>query len=119
MKLAFYSLVIEVIYIKKIINIEWYRIFLHTAKLLNLTKAAQELHITQPSVSYALKQLEAILGVKLFTRQSKGVLLTSEGLALLEFVEQSFSLLDAGENKLLSLKNLATGELRIGASGPL
>ncbi|QYR23876.1 LysR family transcriptional regulator [Paenibacillus sp. sptzw28] len=100
-------------------NTEWYRIFLYTAKAGNLTKAAQELHITQPSVSYTLKQLEAGLGVKLFNRLSKGVRLTPEGAALLEYVEQSLSLLDAGERKIQSLKDLASGELRIGASGPV
>ncbi|MBP1989939.1 LysR family transcriptional regulator [Paenibacillus eucommiae] len=100
-------------------NMEWYRIFLYAARLGNLTRAAEELHITQPSVSYALKQLEAGLGVKLFNRISKGIKLTSEGIALLEYVEQSFSLLHAGESKVHSLKNLAAGELRIGASGPI
>lgn len=54
------------------INLEWYRIFYHTAKAGNLTKAAQELFITQPSVSYAIKQMEEAFGVKLFHRQSKG-----------------------------------------------
>lgn len=97
---------------------EWYRIFLYTAKLGNLTKAAQELHITQPSVSYAIKQLEEILGVKLFDRLSKGVVLTSEGRALFDYVKQSFALLDAGEKRIQSLKRLKAGELRIGASGP-
>ncbi|RCW42305.1 LysR family transcriptional regulator [Paenibacillus prosopidis] len=102
-----------------IMNMEWYRIFLHTAKVENLTRAAQELHITQPSVSYAIKQLEAALEVKLFDRMSKGVKLTAEGLALLEYVEKSFSILEAGERQLQSLKNLTAGELRIGASGPI
>ncbi|GGG14700.1 LysR family transcriptional regulator [Paenibacillus abyssi] len=100
-------------------NMEWYRIFLHTAKLGNLTKAAHELHITQPSVSYAIKQLEAELGVKLFDRMSKGVALTTEGSALLEYVEKSFSFIDAGENKIRSLRELTAGELRIGANGPV
>jgi DNA-binding transcriptional LysR family regulator len=57
--------------------------------------------------------------VKLFNRLSKGVRLTPEGAALLEYVEQSLSLLDAGERKIQSLKDLASGELRIGASGPV
>lgn len=101
------------------VNIELYRIFLHTARLGNLTKAAQQLHITQPSVSYAIKQLESRLEVKLFDRLSKGVQLTPEGSALLEYVEQSFALLKAGEEKIANLKNLSSGELRVGASGPM
>lgn len=100
-------------------NLEWYRIFLHTAKLGNLTKAALELHVTQPSVSYAIKQLEEGFGVKLFDRLSKGVALTAEGTALLEYVEQSLALLDSGERKMAALKMMEGGELRIGASAPI
>lgn len=118
-KLKFRSLSIEVIYINRMISTEWYRIFLATAKLGNLTKAAQELHITQPSVSYAIKQLESTLAVKLFDRLPKGVSLTTEGRELLDYVEKSFALLEAGEHKLRALKDLASGELRIGASGPM
>ena len=51
-----------------ILNTEWYRVFLHAAETSNLTKAAQNLHMTQPSVSYAIKQLEEALGVGLFDR---------------------------------------------------
>lgn len=100
-------------------NLEWYRIFLHTARAGNLTRAAQELHITQPSVSYAIKQMEEELGVKLFHRLSKGVKLTTEGEALFTYVQQSFSLLYAGEETLQNLKALTDGELRIGASDSL
>ncbi|SDD33107.1 DNA-binding transcriptional regulator, LysR family [Paenibacillus sp. UNCCL117] len=100
-------------------NLEWYRIFLQTARHGNLTKAAQELHITQPSVSYALKQMEQSLGIKLFNRLSKGVELTQEGRALLGYVEQSFSLLDAAQEHVQKLKQLTEGELRIGASESL
>ncbi|WP_409342402.1 LysR family transcriptional regulator [Paenibacillus sp. MBLB4367] len=100
-------------------NLEWYRIFLHTAKTGNLTKAAQALYMTQPSVSYAIKQLEEALGVKLFQRFSRGVALTAEGRALYHYVEQSFALLDTGEQKLHALKAFAGGELRLGASDSL
>ncbi|MFF2887256.1 LysR family transcriptional regulator [Paenibacillus sp. NPDC057967] len=101
------------------INLEWYRIFLQTAKQGNLTKAAQQLHITQPSVSYAIKQMEDALGLKLFHRMSKGVSLTEEGRSLLAYVEQSFLLLDAGQHYIREMKQLNEGELRIGASDSL
>lgn len=100
-------------------NLEWYRIFLHTAHKGNLTKAALELHITQPSVSYAIKQMEETLGLKLFHRLSKGVELTAEGRALLKYVEQSFTLLDAAQKHVQDLKQLTEGEIRIGASDSL
>ncbi|WJH36665.1 LysR family transcriptional regulator [Paenibacillus sp. CC-CFT747] len=45
----------------------------------NFTQAAEDLHMTQPSVSYAVKQLEDSLGIKLYYRMSKGVRLTAEG----------------------------------------
>jgi len=101
------------------INTEWYRIFLVTARAGNLTKAAQSLFITQPSVSYTIKQLEEKLGVVLFQRMSKGVVLTAEGQSLLAYVEQSMALLDAGERRMDSLRRLAGGELRVGASDSL
>ncbi|MCQ6559320.1 LysR family transcriptional regulator [Paenibacillus mendelii] len=101
------------------INLEWYRIFLHTAKAGNLTKAAQELYITQPSVSYAIKQLEEELQLKLFHRLSKGVELTAEGRTLLGYVERSLTLLDAGQQQMDAMKRLAAGELRVGASDSL
>lgn len=101
------------------IHLEWYRIFLHTARHRNLTKAAKELHITQPSVSYAIKQMEEALGLKLFYRLSKGVELTEEGHALFGYVEQSFGMLDSGQKHLLNLKQLSEGEIRIGASDSL
>ncbi|MEK3885125.1 LysR family transcriptional regulator [Paenibacillus sp. PL2-23] len=100
-------------------QLEWYRIFLHTARRGNLTKAAQDLHITQPSVSYAVKQMEAELGLKLFHRRNKGVELTEEGRVLQQYVEQSFSLLDAAQRHLHDLKQLTEGEVRIGASDSL
>ncbi|MUT66934.1 LysR family transcriptional regulator [Paenibacillus sp. NEAU-GSW1] len=100
-------------------NLENYRIFLYTAQSGNFTKAAQMLHITQPSVSYAIKQLEEQTGAKLFDRLSKGVRLTAEGKALYDYVEQSFTLLVRGEKKLRELVNMDAGELKIGASGPI
>lgn len=101
------------------INLEWYRIFLVTARCLNLTRAAKELHITQPSVSYAIKQMEEALELKLFYRLSKGVELTEEGRALLKYVEESFAMLDSAQKHLQNLKQLNEGEIRIGASDSL
>lgn len=101
------------------LQMEWYRIFYHTAKTGNLTRAAEALFITQPTVSYAIKQMETALGLRLFQRMSKGVELTAEGRELFAFVEQAFQLLEAGERKVQELKALEAGELRIGASDSL
>jgi DNA-binding transcriptional LysR family regulator len=102
-----------------IANTEWYRIFLHAAESSNLTKAAQILHMTQPSVSYAIKQLEEALGVVLFDRLSKGVRLTQEGQALYLHVRQAFEELDSAEHRMKNLKQFSEGRLRIGANGAI
>ncbi|TVY09185.1 LysR family transcriptional regulator [Paenibacillus cremeus] len=102
-----------------IANTEWYRIFLHAAESSNLTKAAQILHMTQPSVSYAIKQLEEALGIVLFDRFSKGVRLTEEGQALYMHVRQAFDELSLGERHMKRLKQFSEGTLRIGANGAI
>ena len=102
-----------------VINTEWYRIFLHAAENSNLTKAAQTLHMTQPSVSYAIKQLEEALGVALFDRLSKGVRLTSEGQALYLHVRQAFAELESAERHMKKLKSFSEGRLRVGANGAI
>lgn len=100
-------------------NAEWYRIFLHAAETENLTSAARKLHLTQPSVSYAIKQLEDELGVKLFDRLSKGVRLTQEGSTLYQHVKQAFAELEQAERHLVKLGQLSEGKLRIGANGAI
>lgn len=101
------------------IHLEWYRIFMETARHGNFTKAAQNLHITQPSVSYAIRQLEETLGIQLFQRLSKGVELTEEGRVLLNYVEQSLALLESAQKHVSGMKRLSAGELRIGAGDSL
>jgi DNA-binding transcriptional LysR family regulator len=69
------------------------RTFLAVARLANLTRAAVQLHLTQPAVSKQVKALEQELGVFLFERQVGGMVLTREGEALLPLAERI--LLDA------------------------
>src|SRR5690606_4189663 len=83
----------------------------------NLTKAAQNLHMTQPSVSYAIKQLEEALGMALFVRLPKGVQLTHEGRALFEHVSAAFNQLESGERQIKLMKQFEDGVVRIGANG--
>lgn len=70
-------------------------------------------------MSYAIKQIEEAVGLKLFHRLSKGVELTEEGRTLLDYVERSFAILDSGQKHLQNLKQLNAGEVRIGASDSL
>lgn len=96
-------------------NLELYRTFLETAKSESFSAAARELFVSQSAVSQAVKQLEDGLGVKLFTRRSRGVSLTAEGRQLLGYVESALNLLEAGEERVAQMRRLQSGDLKIGA----
>lgn len=99
------------------VNLELYKIFYTVSRCGSLTRAAEELHISQPAVSQAIKQLEAALGVTLFNRKHNGMELTSTGGELIfPDVEQALRLLGDAERHIAELKTRATGVLRIGAS---
>ncbi|GBF72166.1 LysR family transcriptional regulator [Paenibacillus sp. 598K] len=93
--------------------------FYLAAKTGSLSQAAKALYLTQPSVSHAIKQLEASFGLPLFNRTAKGVTLTQEGATLYSYIEQSQILISLAEEKMAALKNLDSGELRIGGSDSL
>jgi len=100
-------------------NDELYKVFYWAAKTGSLSQAAKTLYLTQPSVSHAIKQLEDRLGITLFYRNAKGVALTQEGAVLYSYIEQSQILISLAEEKMAALKNLDSGELRIGGSDSL
>lgn len=100
-------------------NYELYKVFYWAAKTGSLTQAAKALYLTQPSVSHAIKQLEDNMGITLFYRNSKGVALTQEGAILYSYIEQSHILITLAEKKMAELKNLDSGELKIGGSDSL
>lgn len=76
------------------------RAFEASARHLNLTKAAQELHVTQTAVSQHIRKLEDRLGKPLFRRLPRGLALTDEGLALLPVVAESFASLERALQRL-------------------
>ena len=99
------------------INLDLYRVFYTVAKCGSLTKASEELYISQPAVSQAIKNLEKQLGGKLFNRVSRGMELTETGgKQIYEIVERAIKLLDSAESKFKESKNIATGVLRISAA---
>ncbi|MBQ3596930.1 MAG: LysR family transcriptional regulator [Clostridia bacterium] len=99
------------------VDLELYRVFYAVAKRGSLTKAAEELYISQPAVSQAIKQLETQLGGQLFIRTRKGVELTETGgKQVFPLVEQALKLLDQAESKYAELKDTATGSVRVCAS---
>ncbi len=97
-------------------NLELYKAFYYTAKHGNVSRASEQLYITQPAVSRSIRQLEDALKCPLFFRTSKGVKLTPEGEILYKYVEQAFNFIAAGESKINDVKNLTVGEVRIGVS---
>lgn len=99
------------------VNLELYRVFYTVAKCGSLTKAAEELYISQPAVSQSIKQLETQLGMSLFNRTHKGMELSAQGGQLIfSEVEQALFLFNAAENRIAQMRTSATGTIRIGAS---
>ncbi|WNR43848.1 LysR family transcriptional regulator [Paenibacillus roseipurpureus] len=100
-------------------SMDLYQVFYFTAKSGSLSKAAEELYITQPAVTHAIKQLEAKLGGPLFFRTSRGVTLTTEGETLYTYIEQAYHFIQNGERKIGEMHQLTDGEVRIGAGDTL
>lgn len=98
------------------INLEYYRIFYHVARLESISQAAQALYLTQSAVSQTIKNLETALGGTLFSRTPQGVRLTPEGKLLYDEVAQGYEHFIRAESKFKELFSLEAGELRIGAS---
>ena len=98
------------------INLDLYRIFYIVAKNGSISAAADILYISQPAITFQIKKLEEQLGVSLFTRTKRGVVLTDEGSTLFEYVERAMDNITNGENALSNLKNLDSGIIRIGSS---
>ncbi len=98
-------------------NLELYRVFYTVAKCGSLTKAADELYISQPAVSQAIKQLENQLGTPLFNRTRRGMELTAQGgKVIFSKVEAALSLFSEAESMISQINTSATGTIRIGAS---
>ena len=90
------------------------RYFLAVAREENMTRAAETLHVTQPTLSKALKSLEDELGKKLFTRHSFSIRLTEEGVLLRNRAEDLVSMADKIEREFISLDDISGGELYLG-----
>ncbi len=98
------------------INYECYRIFYYVALNGSISKAAEELNISQPAVTWQIKSLEEQLDLTVFIRTKKGVILTEEGKVLFDYVKKGVESFNNGENALTNLKNMDYGTIRIGAS---
>ncbi len=97
-------------------NFELFKVFYVVATNGSFSKASEIMMISQPAISQSIKSLEEQLGVTLFIRTKKGILLTDEGNELFNYVSEGMNYFINGYNKISSLKNLDYGVLKIGAS---
>ncbi len=92
------------------------QIFLSVAKHLNYTRAAEEVNLSQPSVSVRMGQLERDLGSKLFEQLGKKVVLTEAGQLLVPHATRIIAAMDDARRAIDELQGLERGSLRVGAS---
>lgn len=83
------------------------------AKHEHITRAAEELHIAQPSLSKAISRLEAELGVELFDRQGRNIKLNSFGRVFLKRVSKIFLELENGRQELADMSGLEQGRISL------
>ena len=90
------------------------RYFLTVVREESITKAADVLHITQPTLSRQLSQIEEEVGVKLFNRGSRRITLTNEGILLRRRAEEILQLVDKTEKELIEQEEQVEGKISIG-----
>src|SRR5687768_17241870 len=83
------------------------RVLETVGRLKNLTRAAAELGMTQPAISYQIRQLEEAIGVALFKRLPKGVVLTADGQLLYEAACRAIVPIDAALTKIEQRKTIS------------
>ena len=87
------------------VNLELYKVFYYVAKNESITRAANELSISQPAISRMLKTMEEQLNTKLFIRKTKGVMLTQEGNELYNLISNEINNIINAENDFSKLIN--------------
>lgn len=90
------------------------RAFVAVAREGNVSRAAQQLHLSQPAVSLQLKSLAESTGLRLFTRTPQGLVLTRDGAALLPQADRALAALQDFAQAALGLQTTVRGRLRIG-----
>ncbi len=92
------------------------RYFLAIAREENMTRAAERLHVSQPSLSKEIKKLEDELGHELFIRTNKNMQLNDEGMLLRKRAEDIIAMVDKTAGEFSQLNNIIGGEVRIGCA---
>ena len=101
------------------IDLELYRVFYVVAKNKHMTRASEELMISQPAISQSIRKLEEQLGGTLFIRSNKGMELTKEGEMFFDYIKGALDLISSAENEFTNFKSLDKGVIRIGVSTTL
>lgn len=96
-------------------KLDYYRIFLETARHSSFSTAAKHLYISQSAISQCIQQLEADLNTLLFIRSRRGITLTKEGEILFQKVDSAMQSIEQGETLLARLHHLDSGSLTIAA----
>ncbi len=91
------------------------RYFLAVAREEKFTRAAEQLHVTQPTLSRQIAELEAELGVKLFTRSSHNIVLTEEGMMLKRRAQEILSLADRTKRDFIGRQEEIEGTVAVGS----
>src|SRR5215211_7016238 len=90
--------------------------FLAVARLGNVSRAAEEMYLTQPTLTARLKGLEEDLGDQLFVRTSRGMRLTEAGKEFVPYAERCLASLEEGRQRLRELRGATGGRLALGTS---
>src|SRR5688572_4790800 len=97
-----------------LIELRHLRYFLAVAEANHFTRAATKLHVTQPTLSHQIRQLEGQLGLQLFDRVGRRVKMTAAGELLLPHARRVVRELEAAQTALTELHGLKRGELKVG-----
>lgn len=98
------------------VTLDYYKSFYAVAVSESVTKAAEKLCLTPPTVTKAIQSLEQQLGCQLFIRSARGMRLSAEGQALFERVKPGLAMLQAGEQEIHMLTSLEGGTVRAAMS---
>jgi len=91
-------------------------VFLGVAQAKSFSRAAERIHLSQPTLSEHIRELEEELGVRLFVRHSRSISLTEAGRVFGDYATRAVATLAAGRQALAELNGLQQGSLVVGAS---
>ena len=100
-------------------NLDLYKTFYYVAKNQSITGASNELMVSQPAVSKAIKVLERDLNTTLFNRNKDGVSLNNSGELLYNKIKKAMELITSAEEYVASLNNMEQGTINIGAGNTI